>query len=613
MPNSHLEMDTDETMLDYARLHQLIKRNEYWLEIARPFVRRVHKLLKQSEVTIILTDATGVIMELTGNPKSLKAAIESHIQLGCCMASHFAGPSGIKLALQQNEPVQLVSLSNPDKLLLGWDCSASPIHDIEGQLIGAIDISLRSENSSPHTLALVSALAMAIEGQILQNMATQQLENSHQFIYAITNSLAHGLFAIDLNGAVLYVNDSACRRLNIRRLTLLRMSFDELLPNWRDILKILKQGKSFLNEEVHFVSSGNRFVANAYPIHKSDTDLELIGMSISFRGLQRVLNLVNKYTGMQARFCFADILTQTPTMHELISRAKRVANSPSTVMIFGESGTGKEVLAQSIHNASARQEAGFVAVNCGAIPENLIESELFGYADGAFTGARKGGHPGKFELADNGTLFLDEIGDMPMNMQVKILRALQEGQITRIGGSEPVALDVRIIAATNKDLWAEVEKGNFRLDLFYRLNVIALRMPALRHRPMDILGLFKQFLSDKAVKLEKNIANIPVELAEKLLRYRWPGNIRELENFAEKFVLLDGKIDLNLTEHEGKSLLGQQTDFVPNTLLSMDEIEAKTILERLVAMEHNVSKVARSLGVSRNTLYVKMKKYGIPY
>ena len=255
-------------------------------------------------------------------------------------------------------------------------------------------------------------------------------------------------------------------------------------------------------------------------------------------------NKKKKSTG--AFFTFENIIGESEEIKSIIFNCKLISNSPSTVLIEGESGTGKEVLAQAIHNYSIRRDNRFIAINCGAIPKNIIESELFGYEEGAFTGGKKGGNIGKIELAHKGTLFLDEIGDMPYDMQIKLLRVLQEGRITRVGGNYEIPVDMRVIAATNKNLRAEVKKGRFREDLYYRLCVIPIRIPSLRDRRKDIGNLIDYFLEMKSIKLKKNIRELDEELLKQLLNYSWPGNIRELENTIENIVNLNGKLSLDI-------------------------------------------------------------------
>lgn len=330
-------------------------------------------------------------------------------------------------------------------------------------------------------------------------------------------------------------------------------------------------------------------------------------------------NRRNKSTG--AFFTFENIIGESEEIKSIISNCKLISDSPSTVLIEGESGTGKEVLAQAIHNYSIRKENRFIAINCGAIPKNIIESELFGYEEGAFTGGKKGGNLGKIELAHKGTLFLDEIGDMPYDMQIKLLRVLQEGRITRVGGDFEIPVDMRVIVATNKNLREEVKKGRFREDLYYRLCVIPIRLPSLRERKKDIGELIDYFLEMKSIKLNKNIRKLDKELLNKLLEHTWPGNIRELENTIENIVNLNGKLSLDIFKEEKqldkevefclKEKCPKYKSFKLEKEFNLATIEEKTIIRALNFNNQNISKTAKALGISRNTLYLKMKKYKI--
>ncbi len=277
-----------------------------------------------------------------------------------------------------------------------------------------------------------------------------------------------------------------------------------------------------------------------------------------------------------------------------------------------------------MHNYSLRRNKKFVAINCGAIPNNIIESELFGYEDGTFTGAKKGGKPGKFEVANGGTIFLDEIGEMPLDMQVNLLRVLQESRVTRLGGSTEIPIDVRVIAATNKNLKEEVNKGNFREDLYYRLCVIPITLPPLRERKDDVQKLMEYFLTIKSFKLNKPIPKINDELYSNLLSYSWPGNIRQLENYIENIVNLEGNISFNLWDEEPKKDFNNENIYKcnvnennnqlcenENNNLNLNFLERKTIEKAILKFGNNMTKTAKELGISRNTLYLKIKKYGI--
>ncbi len=460
---------------------------------------------------------------------------------------------------------------------------------------------------------IVALLQESIQKIIQQNI----IDKNEQFTFAIMNAVNFAVLSTNLNGDILYANNQACRQLNIRRRDLITKKISELIPNWQRITQTLSEGNEIQNEETT-IDNGNEtlnFNLNCSAI--TDIDTTKIGYVVTFRSIEKVYQLVNKYTGMQARYYFNDIIGKSKLIRQAIQYAQTISNSPSTILIEGESGTGKEVFAQSIHNASNRKHNSFVAINCAAISENLIESELFGYDDGAFTGAKKGGHPGKFELANNGTLFLDEIGDMKPNMQVKLLRAIQESSITRVGGNKVIPVDVRIIAATNKNLQEEVEKGNFRMDLFYRISVIPLHIPSLRERKGDLPALIRFFLNQKSLKLQKDIPHIGYSVLQQLLDYDWPGNVRELENYTEQLVIFNGKISLDgfhQLKNQGTnpmkdSSLLQATESTSD--LTLQENEKRHITLTLKKHMGNITQVAKSLGIGRNTLYQKIKKYNI--
>ncbi len=610
-------------ILNSEEVTRLLDQKSDLIGLCRPVMMQLYDTVKESGFVIFCTDAEGCILHILGDEKLVQEAEAMGMVVGAYMNEQSIGTNAMGTALNTNVAVQITANEHFSDAYHRWTCSAAPVHNTSGEIIATINLTGHRDQVHPHTLGMVVGAVQAIESRMESLAVQKQLFDANQYAFTLMNNLTFGVFAVDLNDEIHWVNDTACTSLGIRRIHLLNRPIIELFPDWAHVKRRVLLGEVFIDEEGRFLINKmtEKFMYNSYPIKTPEG--EILGFMLTIREYRRMLNLVNRYTGSHARYTFSDIIGTSVAIQQLLSYAKKVALSPSSVLIIGESGTGKEVFAQAIHNASERREGAFVAINCGAIAPTLIESELFGYEEGAFTGARKGGRPGKFELADKGTLFLDEIGEMPLEMQVKLLRTIQEGSVTRIGGEKEMKIDVRIIAATNKDLAEEVRKGRFRLDLYYRLNVIPLRVPPLRERKEDIKAMVKFFLKQKAQHLNKNIPYLTTTLIEKIMAYSWPGNIRELENFLEKAVILDGNIT---TLYESSSQGNNQNlPALPNgnsqsdesaldiPLMSLDEAEKAAIERAITKLNGNISKAARVLNVSRNTLYLKMKKYGIPY
>lgn len=318
--------------------------------------------------------------------------------------------------------------------------------------------------------------------------------------------------------------------------------------------------------------------------------------------------------GLPQEFDFSDIIGDSTKMRDLFEILMMVAPSDATVLILGESGTGKEMIADAIQRNSLRAEQPFIKLNCAALPENLLESELFGHEKGAFTGATSR-RQGRFELADRGTIFLDEIGDMSLATQAKILRVLQEGEFERLGGNESLHVDVRVIAATNKNLEEEVQKGNFRQDLYFRLGVVPIEIPPLRERKEDIALLAEHFLKKFAQKNDRLIKGFSPAAIDLLMRYHWPGNVRELENVVERAVILTRQemIAPETLPLGFKQLIKQDTESSMEELVgrSLKEVEKELILKTLKETGHNITRTAEILGITRRGLQYKLKELGI--
>ncbi len=602
-------------MLDQDRLKNLISGRKKLLDIAAPHINDLMEILGENHGFIaLLTDDKGIIFHLVGDKDAIEDAKAYKMVEGASMNESSVGTNAMGTAILERKPVQVTAEEHFVTSFQRWTCSAAPFFDPAGRLIGILNLSAKKEKTHPHTLGLVSAAAKAIEESIRNQIVTEDLYEARQFAFSIMNQLSYGLIAINKKDEIQWVNDTACRSLNIRRTEFLTLDITTLIPSYRKIKSSVLHGHYLLDEEmrINYPEVHEKYLCNAFSM-RSEAGANM-GITLTFRPLSRMVNLFNKFTAKFNHYSFRDIITQSRIMQKSIEYAQTVAKSPSTILITGESGTGKEVFAQAIHNQSERSAGPFVAINCGAISSTLIESELFGYEEGAFTGARKGGMPGKFELAAKGTLFLDEIGEMPPDMQVKLLRSLQEKQITRLGGSETISVNVRIIAATNKDLKHEISEGRFREDLYYRISVIPIHLPALRERPEDVPLLFRHFLESKAAMLNKPIPEINDDLRLWIQEHNWPGNVRELENMAEKIVLLNGFVepDVPLSE-KANHREAENSHLVKFEAKTLEEHEKQCIAETLIECEGNISKTASILGIGRNTLYQKIRKYDLKH
>jgi transcriptional regulator with PAS, ATPase and Fis domain len=593
-----------------------IRNNKELIRVAAPFTKNLYDILRGSGFIIVLTDREGCILNIIGDKEIIDASKDLKMTIGAYMDEKSIGTNAMGTAISEDAPIQISASEHFITAYHRWTCSAAPIHAVDGRIIGTLNLTGNSKEVHPHTLGLVVASVNSIENQLRSEAVQNKLKEAYKYNFAIINAMVDGNMSIDRNGIVKSINDTGCKMLKLSRKDILNCSIEAVIPTWNKIFLSMEAGKRCRDEEVSFYIEGKKEVYSINAEAILDEDFSISSAVITFKELQKVLKLVNKYTGMNARYTFKDLVNESSELKRIIEYAKKVSDSPSTILIEGESGTGKEVLAQAIHNYSNRKENGFVAINCGAISKSLIESELFGYEEGAFTGAKKGGHPGKFELANGGTLFLDEIGEMPLDMQVNLLRVLQEGAITRVGGSKYIPVNVRIIAATNKDLRREVAKGNFRQDLYYRLSVIPFVLPPLRERKEDIAPLVEYFLQLKSIKLNKDVPSISEEVEDFIYKYTWPGNVRELENFIEKYVNLEGTLSLSNIKDantEGKVLFENEKTGINKEKRPglLENIEEEAIIKTLQYYDNNISKSAKSLGISRNTLYLKLKKYNI--
>ncbi|GEK59223.1 sigma 54-interacting transcriptional regulator [Marinococcus halophilus] len=505
------------------------------------------------------------------------------------------------IIIQQNEPLLNVYRSNS-----AWFI----VRDGNNKLLGLL-------NRNNITDGLSDLLQKA-----------DRLEHTAEILDIVLERAYEGVAVVDHNGIIIQFNDAYSRFIGIDKHYAIGRQVEEIIEN----TKLHQTIRTGLPERgaIQYIN-GQAMVVHRLPLWKNGKVVGAVGMLIfeglnelykiyenmqkSYRNEQLTNEAVNISAERSARFTLDEIIGQSESTMLSKSLARKVAKKQITVLITGESGTGKEMFAQSIHELSPFSTGRFVTVNCGAVPEHLIESELFGYEEGAFTGAKKGGKPGKFELAQKGTIFLDEIGEMPLYMQTKLLRVLQEREFERVGGLESIQTDARIIAASNRNLYEEVKKGSFREDLYYRINIVEIPVAPLRERKEDIPSLVSFYLTSICSKHQAAVKTITSEALQMFIQYKWEGNIRELRNVIENLVVLleEEVIEKKhlpaylLKERENRSVEGK----IPTLKANDEEKEKQIIHNSLEKNSGNKLKTAKELGIHRTTLYQKLKKYNL--
>ncbi len=462
----------------------------------------------------------------------------------------------------------------------------------------------------------------------LKNKDLSNLSENTLMLKKILDLSIKGLMIIDKKGIIKYVNESFKQIHNLKSENVIGKHVTKIIENTR--MHLVAQLGVAERDEIQTIR-GHEFVVSRIPIIDNNEIIGVIGL-IRFEYTEQLKSLNAKVEKLERKlkeanfnssrnkdtnFSFNDIIAISEAGKIIKEVAMRAAEADSTVLLLGESGVGKEVFAHSIHNMSSRNKGPFIRVNCSAIQENLFESELFGYEDGAFTGARKGGKKGKFELANGGTIFLDEIGDMPLHVQVKLLRVIQEREIDKLGGEKTTNIDVRIIAATNQNLEKLVEENKFRRDLYYRLNVIPIRIPSLRERVQDIPELVKKFWKNLQKKNGVYYKSLDYGALKALQQHNWPGNIRELQNVLERVISVIPQD--TITENHIKTIIQGHKNInheFCNTLNCnltnlVEQTEREAISMALAGNNNNRTKAAKMLGISRSLLYKKMHYYNL--
>lgn len=515
-----------------------------------------------------------------------------------------------------NIPIKEIILSNEEEKI-DWNSIQQEVSQLIkdyniNTLIGDTTIISRLPSLNININLITSgkeAIMQTIEesSNILQVRDTEK-EKSKKF-EAVLDFVNDGVIATDESGIITVINPVAENIFSVKREEAIGSPIKDIIPN-TGVMDVLHSKNADIQklQEV----SGSYIMTHRIPIVVNDLVKGVVATfqdTSDIQGAEQKIRQNLHAKGFITRYHFKDLLTKNPKMKKLIHVAKGFAKTDATILIEGESGTGKEMLSQSIHNLSKRKDNPFVAINCAALPANLLESELFGYVEGAFTGARKGGKPGLFELAHNGTIFLDEIGEMDKGLQARLLRVLEEKQVMRIGSDKVIPIDIRIIAATNANLKNQIKQGKFRMDLYYRLNVLRLQTIPLRERKEDIGYLTKYFTRMINNKYGRQMERLSPDVIKLLSQYSWPGNIRELKNIVERLILSTTKDYITLEDAEflieeitNDSTLIQEENS-PNLLKgTMDDIKRKIILKVLEEENYNKSRTAKRLGIDRSTV-----------
>ncbi|MGE5458979.1 MAG: sigma-54 interaction domain-containing protein [Methanobacterium sp.] len=582
------------------------EKNRKLIEAARSILHDVAVMLTSSmqHFSVILLDNEGDIIEMINHNTNL-------ICLGHHCSEMKSGTNAGGIALVDGVGVEVVGYEHLYPFAHNWHTIGVPIRNANNGIAGVFGV-LHVDGPCPVlTMQTVSLGAQLIETRLQRDQLFMDVSS------LMVERILEPAVLVNQYGLMLDLNQQFAGLLQTDRDLLLGENICNYWAGDFNENTLLSSGIHMDNPmKILIKSYGNEqrrksclCDLNKYII-KPDNDSSLILFTMSRSEHYDQLESLEDLNGRRKASAFDQLIGNHPAFLRVIEDAQRAAQTASNVLIEGKSGTGKELMARAIHQESKRSGT-FLAINCGSIPKELLHSELFGYEEGAFTGAKKGGSPGKFELANGGTLFLDEIGEMPLDMQVSLLRFLEDKTVTRMGGHKAKTVDVRIVAATNRNLAEEVQKGNFREDLFYRINVVYLKMPCLWERKEDIPLLIKQLLYRLELKNNSKPIQLRPDVMNRLCAHDWPGNVRELQNVLESSAILagDGPVTMAclpeyLRENNGSVKINPGSS-------NLKEVEKAMILDTLSKYNDNISKTAQELGITRTTLYNKIEQLGI--
>jgi len=595
---------------DEEQQKKSIDKNYNFIDIARPYLLDLFKIIQESGYMINLIDKDGFILDSIISP----SIEEDNNIVVLNLSEDRVGTNAMGTCLYLDKPLQTWGEENCYTGFHGFTTSAAPIHDKNHKLIGCIGITGYADQLSLHTLGMVTAVAYAIENQIRLSSSYDVNTLVQTYTSIVNHVVSDGIIVIDINKNITAMNKTSENMFTINEADVIGKNIYEVFPVKIDFDKYLDKTKDLYNKEV-MIQVKNK--TNKYDVsitNLKNDKLKTTGLIIIIKELISNTSNIRNNIKRNNLYSFDDIIGKSDTLKETIELAKIASKGNSNILLMGESGTGKELFAQSIHNNSSRRDKPFIAVNCGALPLNLAESELFGYEGGSFTGSKKEGSAGKFELADGGTIFLDEIGEMPLSIQASLLRVIQNKEVIRIGSSKIKLVDVTIIAATNKNLFESVKNKTFREDLFYRIHVFTINLPPLRERKDDILYLINDFIHKYNLKFGIQIEGVTNEALKMLINYNWYGNVRELENVIERAVQIAQRKLINIKDLPMYLQLSVKNSITDNNYNGLNLLETKeynTIIDIIKSNEGNVKASCEKLGIGRATLYRKLSKYNI--
>ena len=601
----------DTLILSEDEIQKLLIENKKLIETSEPFMNNLYGFLKGSHFLISLFDCNGFLLKILGDAVDLDRVAQESWVVGSRWDEQSAGNNAAGTVIRLKKPLQIFGPQHYNKTFHLAATTSAPIFDPEGELIGGISLIGCYYLANPHTLGMNVAAAQTIENELKASKALADAQVANAFQETVIASIPEALVTIDNNGTISLINHNAKRMFALEFKRIEGRPASKIFgKDNAALLEMIQNSTSLVDVEVRIYSQGSwgDYTLTSNPI--LDQNKKATGKIIIVNEIKRVKSMVNTIMGSQAKFKFEDICGKNHRFLMTVDQARMVARNNSNLLLLGRSGTGKDIFAQAIHNASERRKGPYIAINCGAIPRDLIASELFGHEEGAFTGSRRGGSQGKFELADGGTLFLDEITETPLELQTALLRVIEDKSVIRIGGTRVRPVDVRIIAATNKDLREEVAKGTFREDLYYRANVFAIEMVPLCERQDDIPLLLEFFIAKYGTVTGKSIEKIDPKIIETFTEYPWPGNIRELQNVVERMM------NYAKTNELTADLIPQEIIHFRNAVEVGGDINSTKDFERrmitkMIRMNLPKSEIAQRMSISRPTLYRKMKEYNL--